>query len=67
MRKWLTDMRIKAGLTQAQVAKGANISQPSYNAIENGRSTPKPDTAKRIGNLLHFPWPKFYEEDDDDE
>ncbi len=66
MRAWLIEIRKEAGMTQSQTAKAASITQPSYNAIENGRSDPKPETAKRIGNLLHFPWTKFYEEDGDE-
>ena len=51
-------------LTQADVARMAKISQPSYNAIEQGKSTPKPDTAKRIASALEFKWTRFYEEDE---
>ena len=64
MREWLIQKRKGALLTQADVARMAKISQPSYNAIEQGKSTPKPDTAKRIASALEFRWTRFYEEDE---
>lgn len=64
MREWLIKERKCALLTQADVARMAQISQPSYNAIEQGKSSPKPETAKRIASALHFSWTRFYEEED---
>ena len=67
MRQWLIDIRKEAAMTQAELAREVKISQPSYNAIESGKSNPKPETAKRIGKRLKFPWTRFYEEDENDE
>ena len=62
IRVWLIEIREEQGLTQGAVAMAAGIAQPSYFEIEKGISTPKPDTAKRIGGVLGFPWTRFYEE-----
>ena len=62
VRSWLIELREAAGMTQGQVAEEAGISQPSYCDIENGRSNPKPETAMKIGSVLRFPWPRFFEE-----
>lgn len=62
IRRWLIEIREAAGMTQGQVAEAADISQPSYCDIENGKSNPKPQTAKRIGSVLGFPWARLYEE-----
>lgn len=67
MVEWLIEARKKKGYTQAEVARRVKISQPSYNAIEAGKSSPKPETAIRIGKELDLPWVKFYEEDNDDD
>lgn len=66
MRGWLIQIRKEAGLSQADVAHQAGISQPSYNAIELGRSGPKPATAKRIASVLRFPWTRFYEDEEEE-
>lgn len=63
MREWLIAIRKRALLTQADVAHKAGISQPSYNAIEQGKCDPKPGTAMKIAGVLDFPWTWFYEED----
>ncbi len=62
IREWLIEIREAHGLTQSAVALMVGISQPSYFAIEKGLSDPKPETAKRIGAALAFPWTRFYEE-----
>ena len=67
MLEWLSKKRIEAGLTQAEVARRAGIAQPSYYAIESGKSKPKPETAMKLGKILHFPWTRFYEEDNDND
>lgn len=64
MREWLIQKRKRALLTQADVARRSGISQPSYNAIEQGKTDPKPETAKKISAVLEFEWTRFYEEDD---
>lgn len=65
VRSWLIEAREKKGMTQGQVAAAAEIAQPSYFEIEKGISTPRPETAKRIGAALGFAWVKFYEDEDE--
>lgn len=62
MRTWLIDYRKKLCLSQADVAQSAEISQPSYCNIENGKINPSPKTAKRIANVLQFDWTEFFKE-----
>jgi len=40
--------RLRAGLTQQELAKRAGISQPALARIESGRVVPRLDTAERI-------------------
>ena len=40
--------RLKAGLTQRQLAERAGISQPAIAKIESGRSSPRVDTLTRL-------------------
>ena len=63
VREWLIQIREERGLTQGAVASAAEIAQPSYFEIEKGISTPRPETAKKIGNVLGFPWMCFYDDD----
>ena len=67
MRQWLINCRKDRQMTQANVAKLAGIAQPSYYAIEAGQTTPRPETAKRIGAALGIDWTRFYEEDGGDD
>lgn len=60
---WLRAIRLRQGLSQGDVAAQANISQPSYTNIENGKRRPAVQTAKRIATILGFDWTQFYEED----
>ena len=62
VREWLIDLRSQKGMTQGAVAAAVGIAQPSYYAIEKGLSRPKPDTAKKLGEVLGFDWTRFYEE-----
>lgn len=66
VRGWLIQIREESGMTQGAVANAAGIAQPSYFEIEKGLSTPRPETAKKIGAVLGFPWPRFYEDEDED-
>lgn len=61
IREWLIDLRVEQGLTQGAVADAVGIAQPSYYEFEKGISTPKPETAKKIGAVLGFSWTRFYE------
>lgn len=58
---WLTELRQKKGITQKTVARLANITQPAYCNIENGRKCPSVETAQKIAKVLGFPWTKFFE------
>ena len=62
MREWLIDLRKQKNLSQSEVAEATKISQPSYCNIENGKIRPKPETAKRIADLLGFNWTDFFKE-----
>ena len=64
VRNWLIDTRKKLGMTQGEVAERVGIAQPSYCEIENGASRPRPETAKKIGNVLGVAWVRFYEEEE---
>lgn len=65
MRTWLKDAREAAGYTQKQIAEKIGIAAPSYNMIENSKTNPRVDNAKKIAELLHFDWTKFFEEGGD--
>ncbi len=62
VRAWLRDAREAAGYTQKQIAEKIGIAAPSYNLIENSKTNPRVDNAKKIAELLHFNWTKFFEE-----
>lgn len=62
-RDWLIQIREEKGFSQAEVAKQSGIVQQSYQLIEKGVNTPRPETAQRIGAVLGFPWTRFYEKD----
>lgn len=61
-RIWLIELREKKSYSQSEVAKQSGIVQQSYQLIEIGKNTPRPETAKRIGAVLDFPWTRFYSE-----
>jgi len=67
MRTWLMERRKLMRLTQKEVADMAHMSQPSYYAIEAGKSTPRPMAAKRIAAALRFDWTKFYDDPSEEE
>jgi len=54
-RNNLRRARLRAGLTQAQVAAMAGLSRPMYTNIELGRKNPSLDTALRIAEVLGQP------------
>lgn len=66
MRKWLMVIRKQKGLSQKATAEAIKITQPSYCNIENGERRPSVETAKKIGNLLGFPWTRFFEDEEQD-
>lgn len=61
MRDWLVAIRESKGMTQKALAEKVQISQPSICDIEHGEIDPKPDTAKRIANVLGFDWTRFFD------
>lgn len=67
VREWLIAARNEKGLAQGKVAEMAGIAQPSYFEIEKGISTPRPETAKKIGAALGFDWTKFYQDEEEEE
>ena len=59
MRDWLVILR--AGRSQSKVAKEIGIAQSTYASIETGYRTPSVETAKKIADVLGFPWTRFFE------
>ncbi len=59
--EWLKAIRKEQKMSQAHVAELANITQPSYTNIENGKRSPSVATAKAIASTLGFDWTRFYE------
>jgi len=48
----IANLRLKAGMSQLQVAEAIGNSQPSYSNIENGRTDFKVSTAIKIAKVL---------------
>lgn len=44
----LKQVREKSGKTAAQVARAVGVTQVQISRIENGKSTPRPELAKRL-------------------
>jgi transcriptional regulator with XRE-family HTH domain len=65
MRVWLKNIREAKMLSQAEVAKMANISQQYYSKIENGNTSLKLPvvTTKKIADVLEFEWTLFYSDE----
>lgn len=61
---WLVTKRKEKGLTQAQVASAARVSQSYYAEIESGArgKALKVPVAKAIAKALDFDWHMFYED-----
>lgn len=59
LRDWLVTLR--AGRSQSKVAKEIGIAQSTYASIETGYRTPSVETAKKIADVLGFPWTRFFE------
>lgn len=51
----LKDLREKRGLTQAQVASAARISQQAYSLLETGQNNPSLETALYLSKLFLTP------------
>ena len=63
MRWWLLSKRKSKQLTQADLCKLAGVCVPSYSDIENGKTNPRPSTAKKIAKVLGFNWTRFYDKE----
>ena len=61
MRNWLVTIRKGKNMSQAELARRVGIAQPSLFAIEKGKCNPRPATAKKIADILGFPWTRFYD------
>ena len=48
----LRAQRQAAGMSQAQLARAANVPQPNISAYENGRRTPSPEVLERLRAAL---------------
>ena len=58
-------MAIRKGLKMSQAAVSAQvgISQQYYNYIESGKRRPSVAVAKKIADVLGFPWTRFFEDE----
>ena len=63
MREWLKDIREARHMSQLEISERVNITQPSYSNIEAGRRNPSIEAAKRIAEVLDFPWTRFYDDE----
>lgn len=61
--KDLREIRHEHKLTEAVVSSRVGISQQYYNLIENGKRRPSVEVAKKIAEVLGFPWTRFYDEE----
>lgn len=59
-RKWLVQLRRKAGLSQRELAAKADISRNYLCDIEKGRRNPSGPVAIRIAEILSFDMSLFY-------
>ncbi len=63
MRIALREARLRAGLTQAEVARRAGLSRASYTNIEKGYKHPSLATALRIAHVLNGHVEDFFAEE----
>ncbi len=59
MLKWLAELR--GSRTQAEMAKEIGIAQSTYASIEIGIRHPSVPMAKKIAEVMGFPWARFFE------
>lgn len=62
IRYWLVDIRKSRNLTQEEVAKKAKIARTTYAMIEQDNRNPSVSVAKRIADVLEFPWTYFFDD-----
>ena len=58
----LKGRRIAKQLTQGQVAERVGLARESYTNIENGIRMPSVSVAKKLGEVLGFPWVEIFED-----
>lgn len=63
--QWLVDIRVQQNMTHEQVAELVGIDRSWYTKIENG-TTPSVKVAKKIGEILNFPWANFFDKNCDE-
>jgi predicted nucleotidyltransferase/DNA-binding XRE family transcriptional regulator len=51
----LRDRRIRAGLTQRELARRSHLSQPAVAAFESGARRPSPESVERLDAALRVP------------
>lgn len=56
-------VRERLGLKQGEAAKAVGIAQATYCNIENGKSAPSVDSAKKIGKVLGIDWWLLFEDE----
>jgi transcriptional regulator with XRE-family HTH domain len=61
MREWLKNLRVKANMSQQQLAEKVEVSREYITMIENNERTPSVLIAKKIGKELNFNWTIFFE------
>jgi len=67
MNVWLKMARESRGISQESVASQCAVTRQYYNFIENGDRRPSVETAKKIADVLGFPWTRFFEEQEGEE
>ncbi|MGB9860065.1 MAG: helix-turn-helix transcriptional regulator [Moorellaceae bacterium] len=63
MRTALRRARLRAGLTQSEVARRVGLTRVSYTNIERGYKNPSVLTALRIARLLGKPVEELFDDD----
>lgn len=58
MRDWLIEIRGKR--SQQKVADQIGIAQSTYASLETGVRNPSVKMAKRIAEVMHFEWTRFF-------
>lgn len=63
MRTALRRARLRAGLTQSEVARRAGLTRASYTNIERGYKNPSVATALRIARILNKPVEELFSDE----
>lgn len=59
----LCKLRLKYGMKQSDLASKVGISFQAISHYEKGRRRPRPEVAKRLGQVLNIDWTEFYKAD----